>query len=425
MSEEKREFNPFLLANTALIVFLLIFMPLSRGGVNMWQQTVMALVVQAGLLILFVENKLTGKPGFKKTQLFYPICVLPSWVLLSLYFSPVKPVCFMALYKLFVYVGFYYLLIHNIRTRKHRLYLVYLIVFIAILLSLIGFLQLTGLTFSWWRYWEIENIRLMTATYGNHNHLAGYLEMVAPLVISLILIQRNLIIKILLCFAALLIASAHLLSLSRGGWASISVSLLFFVAALFIIRDFKKKKSLFIITAVVSFSIFVGLMGSNVVERAVSLTEEETFNSFAGRNVAWEGTLAMIQGHKYVGTGPGSYSTIFTQYQPPGIGSRFYYAHNDYLQYTAELGYPILLFMLWFVYNLFAVGLKKLRSRSKQTWGITLGALTGVIALLSHSFIDFNLHIPANALLFIALFALVMETGSESNRSGQPGTAEK
>jgi hypothetical protein len=38
---------------------------------------------------------------------------------------------------------------------------------------------------------------------------------------------------------------------------------------------------------------------------------------------------------------------------------------------------------------------------------LTLGALTGVTAILVHSLFDFNLHIPANAALFFVLCAAV------------------
>ena len=38
----------------------------------------------------------------------------------------------------------------------------------------------------------------------------------------------------------------------------------------------------------------------------------------------------------------------------------------------------------------------------------TLGAMTGITAILFHSITDFNLHIPANAILFTVLAALVV-----------------
>ena len=90
--------------------------------------------------------------------------------------------------------------------------------------------------------------------------------------------------------------------------------------------------------------------------------------------------------------------------------NRFFYAHNDYLHYIAELGLPIILIICWFIYILFKTGFKKLQSPSRQTWGITLGAMTGIIAMLLHSFGDFNLHLPANAGLFTVLAAIVMST---------------
>ncbi len=110
---------------------------------------------------------------------------------------------------------------------------------------------------------------------------------------------------------------------------------------------------------------------------------------------------------------------MHTQYQAPGITARFYYAHNDYLQYVAELGVPILFIIGYFLIIIFRTGFNKLKSPSRQTWGITLGAMTGIVALLLHSFVDFNLHIPANALLFVTLVALVMLPDLSKKREGK------
>jgi hypothetical protein len=39
---------------------------------------------------------------------------------------------------------------------------------------------------------------------------------------------------------------------------------------------------------------------------------------------------------------------------------------------------------------------------------MTLGAMSGITAILVHSMFDFNLHIPANAILFTILAAIVV-----------------
>jgi hypothetical protein len=61
--------------------------------------------------------------------------------------------------------------------------------------------------------------------------------------------------------------------------------------------------------------------------------------------------------------------------------------------------------MLVLLYWFFRTGFIRLKSRSRQTMGITLGTMGAVVAILIHSYSDGNLQIPANALLFTALAA--------------------
>lgn len=400
--------NPYLILNFIILTGLMIFMPLSRGGVHEWQQTVMAIGVHAGLVILFVEHKVKDMVQFIPTELSRPIVLLIAWMLLSAFLSAVKPVAFTSIYKACIYCGFYYLVIHCVRSRSHRLYLVNIILLVAVVLSVIGFFQLAGITFPWWQYKGLGEKEFMTATFGNHNHLAGYLEMTIPLAVVLFLTQRKEMVKMVYGGISFLLVVSHILTLSRGGWVSLLLAMLGFMFLFFVIHGVSRKKSLFILLCAFLLITAVGILGSNVVDRAVTLTEEETLTSMSGRSIAWNGTREMIKNHSLFGAGPGSFSLIYTQYQPPGMQTRFYYAHNDYLQYIAEFGVPIVLFMVWFIYIMHNKAIKKMKSRSRQTWGISLGAFTGIVAIIFHSFVDFNLHIPANALLFTLLFALVM-----------------
>jgi len=52
---------------------------------------------------------------------------------------------------------------------------------------------------------------------------------------------------------------------------------------------------------------------------------------------------------------------------------------------------------------LFKTGFAKLKSQSSQTRGFALSAMAAVFAIASHSLRDFNLHIPANIILFTVL----------------------
>ena len=115
----------------------------------------------------------------------------------------------------------------------------------------------------------------------------------------------------------------------------------------------------------------------------------------------------MIQDHPLLGTGPGTFATVFTQYQPPGFACRYFMAHNDYLHITSETGLPIIAIVVWMIIALYRKGFKNLKNPSRLVKGITVGAMSGITAILVHSISDFNLHIPANALLFTVLAALV------------------
>ena len=116
----------------------------------------------------------------------------------------------------------------------------------------------------------------------------------------------------------------------------------------------------------------------------------------------------MIKDYPLLGIGPGNFATIFTQYQPPGLASRSMYAHNDYLHFTSEVGLPLVAIVVWMIIALYKKGFKKMKNTSRLVRGTTLGSLAGITAILVHSISDFNLHIPANALLFTVLAALVV-----------------
>jgi O-antigen ligase len=83
------------------------------------------------------------------------------------------------------------------------------------------------------------------------------------------------------------------------------------------------------------------------------------------------------------------------------------YAHNDYLQLLVEMGALGFVTMLWFLVVVYRNALKKLTNWTTDINGaVGLAALLGCTGILVHSFVDFNLQIPANAALFYVLCIL-------------------
>ena len=115
---------------------------------------------------------------------------------------------------------------------------------------------------------------------------------------------------------------------------------------------------------------------------------------------------------------------VYTGYDSRSGLYRLEQAHNDYLQVLSDGGIIGALLGLFFVVNLFRMGFTRRDSRDEFRRGVATGAMAGCFAVLVHSFFDFTLHTPANALLFLVLAALATMNGRvedvQSRRKKRP-----
>jgi len=368
------------------------------------------MVTLIALTVFLIEKTLNQNWQWIKTPLDKPIIILIILSILSSIFSLHRNTSFWSMILLFNYLTIFYLVVHTIRTRSQLKQLIYLIIGVALFISVFGLFKRFGVNpFPWWNYTDIpQNVHRLSSTYGNPDHLAGYMEMAIPLLLGLFLLGYRPGIIILLIYFCCLLLTALILSLSRGGWIGSFISMAFMAAALLADRHFQKKKLLLALIGGFFAVALIVLSSTPVVERIRTLEQKDQTPNLRSRLLRWKGTFVMIKDHPLLGTGPGTFANIFTQYQPPGIASRSMYAHNDYLHLTSEAGLLLVPVIIWMIVALFRKGFHKLKNPSRLVRGITLGALSGITAILVHSIADFNLHIPANAILFTILAAIVV-----------------
>jgi O-antigen ligase len=122
--------------------------------------------------------------------------------------------------------------------------------------------------------------------------------------------------------------------------------------------------------------------------------------------MSW-GTLRIIRKNKFIGTGLGTLQEAYPRYESIYEPLIVDHTHNDYLELLADTGAAGGLCGAAFLALLAFGGYSKLRlARSRSGRAIHAGALAACAGILFHSVLDFNLHIPANALLFLLLAAL-------------------
>ena len=404
----------------ALFAALLFFAPLARGAVQPWAQSAMLAMACLLAAALLMEKALAGAIIVPRTLLDKPFLALGVLIVLSFLFSTDRADGVEAIAMFAVYGVIFYAAQHLAASRAGRRQIVYLLIALATVVALVAFIKRFSpqLTPIWWRYdmddgtmADLYDSAMTSGPYGNHNHLAGLLEMIIPLALALFLIRTwRRAALFLLFYPVIFLTATHILTLSRGGWASLAAALAVMVIILLAQKRFTRKGLLLSVVGGLALAFLFILGGTHIIERLLTLTDKETVLDFEGRTIAWKGCLQMIAAHPLLGTGPGSFATLFPAWQPPGMSARFFYAHNDYLQYAAELGLPVVAIIVWIVILLIRRVSHLLSHPSRQIWGISLGAAIGILAIIFHSFIDFNLRIPANAAVCAAMLGLLLTT---------------
>jgi O-antigen ligase len=125
------------------------------------------------------------------------------------------------------------------------------------------------------------------------------------------------------------------------------------------------------------------------------------------RGLVWTAGLRMAADYPLTGSGFGAFSELIPAYLPPGEGGLWLQLHNDYLEVYLAGGLVAVALVAWLAVAFVARVVRAVRLESARGQALpSLGLALGLLALAVHEAVDFNLQIPANALLFVVIAAL-------------------
>jgi O-antigen ligase len=210
------------------------------------------------------------------------------------------------------------------------------------------------------------------------------------------------VLRLALCVLVIALTTTH----SRMGNGAFFASLL--VAGLIgiALSRFATRNTVLLLASLVAIDLFI--VGSWFgVEKLAKRIEETTVQDVQEREEPPKYALDLIKDYPVFGAGPGSFYLAFPPYRKETITAFFDHAHNDYVEFAAESGILGLAILGTFVLLSLGAALRaQWERRDPLMRGMSFACIMGVTAILIHSWVDFNLQIPANAALFMVLLAL-------------------
>ncbi len=330
--------------------------------------------------------------------------------------------------KLLAYISAFILAAYVFDSRQRKSLLVRVLIFLGLFEAAYGIVQyLTG----WQKIFSYQKIYYTnsgTGTFINHNHFAGFLELTFPFMLASVFYYFQIwqegrrrgparrdsaamtsagVQVLLLGFLFIVTIIAVIFSRSRGGILATFLTIVF----IGLLAQLKTKKkawmlglAVFVLIAV-GYGLWIGL--NPVVSRFMAFKGGVNYLEAEGRLSFWQSSLGLIRQHPVFGIGLGAFQWAFSHFQTTFLTYTVDHAHNDYVEIIAETGILGAALLFIPILGLLARMIHSFLTDSRRYRpSVTLGCIGATLALLIHSVTDFNLHVPANALVFAVVLGI-------------------
>ncbi len=400
----------------ALMLGLLGFGTLALGGVRPQNFIVLWWLIAAALVLWMVRIWVAPRYRF----LWPPVCwAMFPFVVYAIWRWRTADIEFQAreeITQIVLCALLFILVVNNLYGQESVRLLSFSLVFLAMFVAMYGIFQWMRASDNVWGFLRpAEYMDRASGSFICPNHLAGFLEILLPLALALAVTGRmKPFVRIFLIYATLVILVGVAATQSRGGWIAAAVSLCALV--LFLLRT-KGQYLMALAVAVVLTS-----SGYWLYSRSVALRVQGTELSGHGREIRlrlWASAFQMWKDYPWWGVGPDHFDYRYRHYREAvdrtqGRPGR---AHNDYVNTLADYGVVGLALAL-IPLGVAAWGVMRSWPHLQRSGGefgekksnraaVVLGGSAGLVALLVHSFFDFNMHVPSNAFLAVTLLGII------------------
>ena len=360
--------------------------------------------------------------------------LLGTWQTLSLSPEDTR----LALATLVAYALLFVTVVQRIETLADITRLMRLLGLSAAVVAGLGFVQYytaNGKFFWFYEYPFSSTANEIKAGFTCRNHFAHFLVLGLPMLLGWLMLQRHTdsaprarksgnhwhshseptpLMAWLLGGLVLLVSSAILASLSRGGTLALG-SVLLVVAGVYA-RAGLINSSHFtaggLLLVLVMALLSVSGKYSDVTNRLDDLVAQnvQENRSVVSRQTIWAANLAAIRAGGLTGSGAGSHRFIYPVYLNEPADLEYTHAENGYLQIVTENGLPGLLLLLTTIATCGGMVVATLRNAHRKPQAqIIAGALAAaLVASLVHSCVDFVWFIPACLCATLVLMACLV-----------------
>lgn len=415
----------FLFAGTALIQ---VFIGGMRPIFAIPGYTVIAITGVLSLVWLRKSRPLPNVLCLVSSALFF------GYILGRAYLSPVEYVSRPDRFEVLACLVVYLVVACFLTDPKHRMLFLGLFMALAIGHVIVGVIQFVkGENYLPFNYLRADYGRRASGFYVCPNHFAGLLEILVVAAASFAVFGRiGTKCRMLLLYFALVALAGLAISGSRGGYLSTGCAfLVLLVLGLSVARQTMPVR--FPTVATLSVAVCIGVLGLSVflINKDELLADRlgTTLQFTNMRTYLWDAAMRQFHDNPVFGTGSGTYYYLGRLYKHPAVEPDPVWVHNDYIHLLAEYGVTGAVLAAFFLGTHVFYGLLSMRvilrkrlletnAATSNSMALNLAALAGVTAMIAHSVVDFNLHIPGNALVLAILFGILANPPQAREKAG-------